>query len=173
MRLHNCARSQIPNARLFVSHLQYLRQVTHSNREIIIGVVRQSAQQINIRVQITLCILYILISELKGEASNRGALCFAWVCTYVCMYIRRLRNAILCLRMYIRNACAIQSYACVCMSVTLAQLLCNSVAKMCPGDDYGPGLLPGRPVWPVSYGGTQPQAYQVSASLTADRLRFQ
>ena len=49
-------------------------------------------------------------------------------------------NSILC--MYIRSACAIQSYAHVCMSVMLAQLLCNSVAKMCYRDDYGPGLLP-------------------------------
>ena len=31
----------------------------------------------------------------------------------------------------------------ICISVTLAQLLRNSVAKMCPGGDYGPGLLPG------------------------------
>ena len=59
------------------------------------------------------------------------------------MYIRRLHNAIQCLYMYICNACAIQSYACVCMSVILAQLLHNSVAKMCPGDDYSPRLLPG------------------------------
>ena len=51
-----------------------------------------------------------------------------YVCMYACRYIRRLRNAILCLCMYIRNACAIQSYARVCMSVTLAQLLRNSVA---------------------------------------------
>ena len=64
---------------------------------------------------------------------------FVWVCMYVCMYISRLRNAILCLCMYIRNACTIQSYARVCISVTLAQLLHNSVAKMCPG----PRLLPG------------------------------
>ena len=59
------------------------------------------------------------------------------------MYISRLRNTILCLCMYICNACAVQSYARLCMSVTVVQLLCNSVAKMCPGDDYGPGLLPG------------------------------
>ena len=44
--------------------------------------------------------------------------------------------------LYIQNACKIQSYARVCMSVTLAQLLCNSVAKMCPGDNYSPKLLP-------------------------------
>ena len=51
-----------------------------------------------------------------------------------------------------------QFYACVCTSATLVQYnpmlvyvcpshfvqcLCNSVAKMCPVDDYGPGLLPG------------------------------
>ena len=64
-----------------------------------------------------------------------------YVCMYVC--ICRLRNAILCLCMYIGNACAIQSYACVCMSDALVQLLRNSMAKMCPRDDYGPGLLPG------------------------------
>ena len=81
-----------------------------------------------------------IIAEPKGEASNCDALSFR-VDMYVC--IRRLCNAIPCLCMYIRNACAIQSYARLCMSVTLAQLLCNSVAKMCYGDDYSPALLPG------------------------------
>ena len=60
---------------------------------------------------------------------------------------------------------------CVCMSVTFVQLLGNSVAKMCRGR-----LRPRTtawPVWPVSYGRTQPQAYQVSAPLTAHRVRFQ
>ena len=67
-------------------------------------------------------------------------------CMYVCMYIRRLRNAILCLCMYIRNACAIQSYAPVRMSVTLAQFSGQNVPPgtitarntACPG---GPGLM--------------------------------
>ena len=36
------------------------------------------------------------------------------------------------------------------MSITLAQYLCNNEAKMCPRDDYVPGLL--TPVWPISYG---------------------
>ena len=82
--------------------------------------------------------------------------CFAWVCVYVCMYICRLRNAILRLCMYILNTCAIQSYAHVCMSVMLAQLLHNSVAKMCPRGRLQPQTT-AWPVWPVSYGRTQPQ----------------
>ena len=59
--------------------------------------------------------------------------------------------------MYVSADCAMQFFACVCISATLAQynpmlayvcptlvqLLRNSMAKMCPGDDYGPGLLPG------------------------------
>ena len=48
----------------------------------------------------------LLIAEPKGEASNRDALSSP-VCMYVCTYIRNLRNCILCLRMYIGNACAI------------------------------------------------------------------
>ena len=56
------------------------------------------------------------------------------------MYIRRLRNAILCLCMYIRTACTIQSLAHVCMSVTLCTI---EWPKWAHGDNYGPGLLPG------------------------------
>ena len=59
-----------------------------------------------------------IMAEPKGEASNRDALSFR-VGMYVCMYIHRLRNAILCLCMYIHNACIIQSYARICMSVML------------------------------------------------------
>ena len=112
----------------------------------------------------------LFIAEPKGEASNRDALLFC-VGMYVCMYIRRLGNATLCLCMYIRNACAIQSYARVCISVTLGQLLRNSVAKMCPEDDYGLGILPG--LCDSYLGRTQPQVFQVPAPLTAHRVQFQ
>ena len=40
--------------------------------------------------------------------------------------------------MYIRNAYAIQSYACVCISVTLVQPLRNLVAKVSPGTILAP-----------------------------------
>ena len=56
------------------------------------------------------------------------------------MYIHRLCIAILSLCMYVRNACAIQSNARVCMSVTLRTI---EWPKCAPGDNYGPGLLPG------------------------------
>ena len=79
-----------------------------------------------------------IVAEPKGEASNRDALSF--LCGYVCMYIHRLRNAILCLCMYIRNACTIQFHARVCMSVMLCTI---EWPKCAPGDNYGPGLLPG------------------------------
>ena len=55
-------------------------------------------------------------------------------------------------------------------SVTLTQLLCNSVAKMCPRERLQPRTT-AWPVWPVSYGRTQPQAFQVPAPLTAHRSR--
>ena len=71
---------------------------------------------------------------------------FAWVC----MCIRSLHNAILCLCMYICNACTIQSYAHVCISVTLAQLLCDLVAKMCPWGRLWPRIT-AWPAWPVSF----------------------
>ena len=74
-----------------------------------------------------------IVAEPKGEASNCDALSF--LRGYVCMYIRRLRNAILCLCMYIRNACTIQFHARVCMSVTLCTI---EWPKCAPGDNYGP-----------------------------------
>ena len=39
-----------------------------------------------------------------------------------------------------RNACAIQSYPHVCISVTLAQLLCNLVANVSPGTIMAPAI---------------------------------
>ena len=65
---------------------------------------------------------------------------FTWACTYICS----LRNAILCLCMYIRNACAIQSYARVCISVTLAQCLHNNETKLHLGGGDNCGLSRGR-----------------------------
>ena len=62
-----------------------------------------------------------IIAEPKGEASNLDALSFC-VGIYVC----------------ISAACAMQFYACVCISTTLVQLLCNQWPKCVPGDDYGP-----------------------------------
>ena len=82
-----------------------------------------------------------MIAEPKGEASNRDALSFC-VGMYVCMNIRRLCNAILCLCMYIRSTCAIQSYACVCMFVACATIAQFSGQNV-PRDNYGPRLLPG------------------------------
>ena len=56
-----------------------------------------------------------------------------YVCMYVCMYVyvylQCLGNTILCSRMYVCHACT-----------TIAQLSGQNVP---PGDDYGPGLLPG------------------------------
>ena len=75
-------------------------------------------------------IRYSIIAEPKGEASNRAVLSPL----LVCMYIRSLRNEILCLCMYIHNTCTIQSYAHVCVSVTLMQCLCNDEAKMSRGE---------------------------------------
>ena len=64
---------------------------------------------------------------------------FAWICMYVCMYIHKLHNAILCLCMYIRNTCAIQSYARVCMSVTLCTMLAQfSSLNVPPGSIMAP-----------------------------------
>ena len=60
------------------------------------------------------------------------------------MYIHSLRNAILCLCMYIRNAYAIQSYAHVYISVTIPQCLRNNEAKMHPGVTTVHGLSGGR-----------------------------
>ena len=57
---------------------------------------------------------------------------------YVYMYIRSLRNVILCLYMYIRNACTIQSYVRVCMSVTLCAMLVQQQGQNVPrGNDCG------------------------------------
>ena len=99
-----------------------------------------------------------VIAEPKGEASNRDALSFH-VGMYVCMYV------------CISADCVMQFYACVCTSVTLAELLHNSVAKMCHRGRLRPWTT-AWPVWPVSYGRTQPQAF-VPALLTAHRIRFQ
>ena len=82
----------------------------------------------------------IMIAELNGEASNHDALSFhvMYVCMYVCMYIRSLRNAILCLCVCIRNACAIQSYVHVCISVMLCAMLAQQQGQNVPrGDNCG------------------------------------
>ena len=86
-----------------------------------------------------------VIAELKGEASNRDTLSFR-VGMYVRMYV------------CISTACAMQFYACVCISVMLAQYnpmlpyvhpsclqnYCTIQWPKCAtGDDYDPGLLPG------------------------------
>ena len=55
------------------------------------------------------------------------------------MYIRRLRNTVLCLCMYICNTCAIQYYARVCMSVTLCSMLVQfSGQNVPPGTTMAP-----------------------------------
>ena len=75
----------------------------------------------------------------------------------VYVYPQRLCNTILCSRMYVRHACA-----------TIVQFSGQNVLQ---------GRLRPRttawPVWPVSYGRTQPQAFQVLAPLTAHRIRCQ
>ena len=86
-----------------------------------------------------------VIAEPKGEASNRDALLFR-VGMYVCMYV------------CISADCAMQFYACVCISATLAQYnpmlpyvypsrlhnYCTIQWPKCATrDDYDPGLLPG------------------------------
>ena len=99
----------------------------------------------------TLCI----IAKLKGEASNHVALSFR-MSMYVC----------------ISADCAMEFYASVCISATLAQYnpmlayvclsrLCNYCTILWPKCAQGQ-LRPWTtawPVWPVSYGRTQPQAF--------------
>ena len=51
---------------------------------------------------------------------------------WVCMYIRSLRNVILCLCMFFHISCTIQSYARICIAVPLGQCLHGNEAKMCP-----------------------------------------
>ena len=97
-----------------------------------------------------------IIAEPKGKGSNRDALSFR-----MGMYIHSLRNAILCLCMYIRNACTIQSYARVCISVMLVQIMCNLVAKMCPRERSRP-----QTAWSV------PEAFQVYAPLIERQLQL-
>ena len=92
---------------------------------------------------------------------------------YVCMYVypqtvqcnsmlvyvypERLQNTILCLRMYVRHACA-----------TIVQFSGQTVPR---------GQLQPQttvwPVWPISYARTQLQAFQVLAPLTAHHVQFQ
>ena len=111
--------------------------------------------------------MHMLVAKPKDEASNRDALSFCmgmYVCMYVYLqivqcnsmlvyvYLHCLRNTILCSCMYIRHA------------YTITQLLHNSVAKMCPRGRLRPWTT-AWPVWPVSYGRTQPQAFQVPAPL--------
>ena len=79
-----------------------------------------------------------IFAELKGEASNRDAISFR-MGMYVCIF----------------TDCAMQFYACVCISATLAQYnpmlvyVCpshfaqSSGQNVPPRDNYGPGLLPG------------------------------
>ena len=79
---------------------------------------------------------------------------FVWVCMYISP--QRLCSTILCYRMYFQHACRI-----------IAQF---------SGRNVSPGMITvwtaAWPVWPVFYGRTQLQAFQVPAPLTAHRVRY-
>ena len=63
----------------------------------------------------TVCILLCACSKMRIYCE---VYIYIHLCMYVCMYVYpHLHNAILCLCMYVHNACAIHSYVCICIII--------------------------------------------------------